>query len=123
MKTLIKSILVFLTGFVFFACGDESLPDCVEGRVIGYISCLNLNVVQVLSHSGIGKTTDWMGETYDNIVQIPGGRIPDVEIFFRFRTYSEERDGGFSNLICPANVAPLPVPKIVMIDYSIENCP
>lgn len=123
MKTLIKSILVFLTGFVFFACGEESLPDCVEGRVIGYISCLNLNVVQVLSHSGIGKTTDWMGETYDNIVQIPGGRIPDDGIFFRFRTYSEERDGGFSNLICPANVAPLTVPKIVLIEYSIENCP
>jgi hypothetical protein len=123
MKTLIKSILLFLTGFVFFACKDNSLPDCVEGRVIGYISCLNLNVVQVLSHSGIGKTTDWMGETYDNIVQIPGGRIPDGEIFFRFRTYSEERDGGFYNLICPANVATLPVPKIILIEYSIENCP
>lgn len=123
MKILIKTALVFFTSFVFISCEDDSLPDCFQGRVIGYQSCFNVNVVQVLSHSGIGRKADWVGETYDNLVQIPGGRIPSEVIFFRYRIYNEERDGAHANLICPANIAPLPVPKIVLTEYSEENCP
>jgi|GEM_PF-2394737 hypothetical protein len=123
MKTIIQIILVFSIAFVFIACEDDSLPDCVQGRVIGHLHCFNVNVVQVLSHNGIGKTTDWKGETYDNIVQIPGGRIPIGMIFFRYRLYNEEKDGDPANLICNANIAPLPVPKIVITENLEENCP
>ncbi|WP_114752757.1 hypothetical protein [Pleomorphovibrio marinus] len=123
MKYFIKIAAIILLILSNFGCEDESLPECVQGKLIGYQSCYNVNVIQVLSGSLKGKEIMWEGEKYQNVVQYPGGALSEDIIYFSYRFFNTEEDSTNSNLICPANIAPLAIPMIVITDYSTENCP
>lgn len=106
-----------------FGCKDESTPSCIQGRVIGYQPCYNVNVIQILSGSLKGEEIIWGGEQYQNAVQYPGGAFSEEINYFSYRWFNPEQDSTYSNQICPATIAPLAVPVIVITDYSTGNCP
>ncbi|SMD45876.1 hypothetical protein SAMN00777080_4549 [Aquiflexum balticum DSM 16537] len=123
MKNSIKITAIILLILSIFGCEDESLPECVQGKVIGYQSCYNVNVIQVLSGTLKGEEIRWEGEQYQNVIQYPGGALSEEIIYFSYRFFNAEQDSTYANLICPANLAPLAVPMIVITDYSTEYCP
>lgn len=118
MKTLIKSILVFLTGFVFSACEDNSLPDIVKGRVIEFPSCNFVNVIQIESGNLIGGSISSTGLQLENIVLVPGNPIQDSIIYFNFRFFDQKKDR--DSVYCTADVL-IKAPKIIITNYSTLN--
>lgn len=111
MKNLIQLLLPFFAFLVVGAsCDKQDLPDCVKGRVIGYQSCYNVNVIQVLSGDLNGESIKWNGNEFDNVVQFPGGVLQDSIIYFNYEFFDPDKDEDFGNIICPANIGPLSVP-------------
>lgn len=122
MKNYFKALLILLAIFGS-GCQKENPQKCVKGRVIGFQSCYNVSIIQILSGSKIGGTVVWDGKKYENVVQFPGGAISDSIIYFHFRSFDAEKDKDPGNPICPANIAPLILPKIMITDFSNSNCP
>lgn len=134
MKTLIKSILVFLTGFIFFACEDNSLPDCVEGKVIGYERCSNVTLIKVISGNLKGDLISSFGRTFENVVQypnVPSSQIfppiivgNDSIVFFNYRYFNKDKDEyPVDDDFCNGLTGPYEIPTIVITNYSTSNCP
>lgn len=123
MKNPIIRTIITLLVLSILGCEDKPTPQCIQGKVIGYQPCYNMNVIQVLSGSLKGEEIMWEGEKYQNVVQYPGGALSEETIYFSYRFFNPEEDSTYSNIICPANIAPLAVPMIVITDYSTENCP
>jgi hypothetical protein len=118
MKTMIMSILVFLTGFVFLACEDNSLPDIVKGRVIEFPSCNFVNVIQIESGNLIGGSISSTGLQLENIVLVPGNPIQDSIIYFNYRFFDQKKDR--DSVYCTADVL-IKAPKIIITNYSTLN--
>ena len=118
MKTLIKSILMFLTGFIFFACEDNSLPERVKGRVIEFPSCNFVNVIQIESGNLKGGSISSIGLQIENVVLFPGNPIQDSIIYFNYRFFDQKKD--LNSVYCTADVL-IKAPKIIITNYSISN--
>ena len=124
MKCLLNVIINF--GIIFLissSCQKSEVPDCIRGKVIGYQSCININIIQVESGSLNGTTTLWNGKNYEDVVQSPGGKILDSLIYFNYRSFDSSKDTLINNAVCPANISPLTVPIIIITRYSSINCP
>ncbi len=51
VKSTFKIGIMILLASTLLGCEDESTPPCIQGRVIGYQACYNVNVIQILSGS------------------------------------------------------------------------
>jgi hypothetical protein len=128
-STKIAAIILLILGIL--GCEDESLPECVQGKVIGYQSCYDMLLIEVLSQN-LGEPLTLGDRYYQRVVQCPVELLTGTplnnedRIYFRFRNFDPERDtlpDGNQEQLCHPSVFPLAVPIIVITDYSTENCP
>lgn len=111
--------LLFLT---FSNCKKETFNECIKGKVIDYQYCYNVNIIEVLSDSKVGSSIELNGVQYTNAIQTPGGKIDESIIFLYYRPFNPEKDPDFENIVCPTNLAPLTLPKFIIVEYSNSNC-
>lgn len=131
MKYFIKIAAIILLILSNFGCEDESLPECVQGKVIGYQPCYDMLLIEVLSQN-LGEPLTLGNKNYQKVVQCSIESLADNQlniedtIYFRYRNFDPTRDtlpDGGQVQLCHPSVVPLAVPVIVFTDYSTENCP
>ncbi len=136
-KTYLFSLLV-VVAILAFSCKKSELDtaQCFRGKVLPFREyCENTFLVQLASNSkGIGKTVEYEGQTFYNVIKIAGGNFTlyddfgsDGTLFFKLRTYDVEAD---IELVAIACTAVLPsalrfqhVPIYVTTAVDIAQCP
>lgn len=126
IRTIITLRLLFILG-----CEDIPTPQCIQGKVIGYQSCHEMLLIEVLSQN-LGEPLTLGDKFYQRVVQCPvdfltGTPLNNEDpIYFRYRNFDPGRDtlpDSNQEQLCHPSVFPLAVPIIVITDYSNENCP
>ncbi|UCS92504.1 hypothetical protein KZP23_17665 [Echinicola marina] len=124
MKNPKNFLLALIAIFIFSGCEEVPNPGCIKAKVIGYQSCYNVNIVQILSGPVKGRELDWYEQKYDNVVQFTGAVIPKDEIIYiNYSLYGTDEKPEYQSQICPSNTFPVPVPYVKLNDYSTIKCP